>query len=327
MKKQFTISGTEIGSILGLNPYQSPMDLWMRKLGLMDPPEENEVMKWGKAAEHVVARRYARETGMSLFPSIDTGYVYATPLVHPQYSWWTGTPDRKVFNPMVQTIFPGLLEIKIVGERMAYQWGEPPDGDVPEYYLTQCAWYMPLLDVEWCDLAVQIGNKNYRVYRINRDRELEDQLRDAALAFIENHLIPEIPPPLDGSESSRHYLNYKYPQDWKPMMEPTDAEILELVREFRDTREYLKTIESTEANLENQVKAIIGDTAGLRGEWGKLTWTKNKDSQKVDYHSILDAIEVYVPADVLNDAIAKFTTIKPGARVFRAYFAKEDSHG
>ena len=57
MTTQFTISVTEIGSILGLNPYQSQMDLWMRKLGLIGPPEENEAMRWGSAAEHVVARR------------------------------------------------------------------------------------------------------------------------------------------------------------------------------------------------------------------------------------------------------------------------------
>ena len=55
--KKYTISGTEIGAILGLNPWQSPMDLYMRKLGLIGREPENEAMKWGIAAEHVVARR------------------------------------------------------------------------------------------------------------------------------------------------------------------------------------------------------------------------------------------------------------------------------
>jgi hypothetical protein len=64
--------------------------------------------------------------------------------------------------------------------------------------------------------------------------------------------------------------------------------------------------------------------AGMKGEWGKIYWKKNKDSWKVDHRSILHEIESYVPADVLHDAQEKFTTIKPGARVFRPYFAKGD---
>jgi putative phage-type endonuclease len=318
--KNYTISGTEIGSILGLNPYQSPMDLYMRKLGLIDPPVENEAMKWGSAAEHVVARRYAKETGAELYPSIDKGYDYKDPCQHPHPDnyWWIGTPDRFIKSG------PGLLEIKIVGERMAHQWGDAPDGDVPEQYLTQVAWYMPLLGVEWADLAVQIGNRDYRVYRINRDREFEDQLRDAALAFINDHLIPEIPPAIDGSESSKRYLNYKYPQEQGPVLEPTDEDILGMVSGLRLAKENVKLWETKASLMENTIKGIIGDAAGMRGDWGKITWTKNRDSIKIDYGAIVDDVCAYIPADVYDDSLKKHTTIKPGARVFRPYFAKED---
>jgi putative phage-type endonuclease len=318
--KNYTISGTEIGSILGLNPYQTPMDLYMRKHGLIDPPEENEAMKWGSAAEHVVARRYARETGLILFPSIDNGYDYKYPIIHPHDNWWVGTPDRMIFEPMDTSNdkHPGLLEIKIVGERMAYQWGEPPDGDVPEQYLTQCAWYMPLLDVEWADLAVQIGNRDYRVYRINRDREFENQLRDAALAFINDHLIPQIPPPIDGSESSKRYLNYRYPKEQGPILEPTDEDILLEIEGLQVAQKELKLWESRVAACQNILKSIIGDAAGMKGEWGKLTWTKNKNSQKVDWEGLAKS---YNPPPVM---INQYTKIKPGARVFRSYFTQED---
>jgi putative phage-type endonuclease len=311
--KTYTISGTEIGSILGLNPYQTPMDLYMRKLGLIDPPQENEAMKWGIAAEHVVARRYARETGAELYPSVDKGYDYKDPCQHPHPDlyWWIGTPDRFIKSG------PGLLEIKIVGERMAHQWGDAPDGDVPEQYLTQCAWYMPLLGVEWADLAVQIGNKDYRVYRINRDRELENQLRDAALAFINDHLIPQIPPPIDGSESSKRYLNYRYPVDQGPILETNDNGIIECIRGLKEVNRQMKIWEDLKDKLTNDLKSVIGDAAGISGEWGKVLWKKNKDSQKVDWKALA---ETFNPDSELVD---HFTIIKPGARVFRPYF-KED---
>ena len=302
--KAYRISGTEIGSILGLNPWQSPMDLYMRKLGLIDREPENEAMKWGIAAEHVVARRYARETKAKLYPGIDEGFDYSNPLVHPEYPWWTGTPDRQINSgPEV-----GLLEVKIVGERMATQWGEAPAGDVPEQYLTQVAWYLPLINAEWADLAVQIGNRDYRVYRINRDRELEDQLRDAALAFIQNHLEPQIPPAIDGSESSKRYLNYKYPADQGPILETTDNGILLEIEGRRTAKAALKTWEERVSAYENTIKAYIGEAAGIKGEWGKVTWTKNKDGQSLDYKAM---------AAAHPDVAAQFMKFKPGARVFR----------
>jgi predicted phage-related endonuclease len=296
------------------------MDLWMRKLGLIDPPEENEAMRWGIAVEHVVARRYARETKNFLSPSTDEGFDYKNPKVHPEYSWWTGTPDRGILAPSDYTGqgCNGLLEIKIVGERMAYQWGDPPDGDVPEQYLTQVAWYMPLLGVEWADLAVQIGNRDYRVYRINRDREFEDQLRDAALEFINNHLIPQVPPPIDGSESSKQYLNWKYPQDREPILEPTDADILIEIDNYREGKKELKEMELFLSKCENRLKDIIGDAAGMKGEWGKIYWEKNKDFRKTNWEGLAMSLN---PSP---DDLERFTTIKPGARVFRPYFAKED---
>lgn len=320
MAKSFTISGTEIGTILGLNPYQTPMDLYMRKLGLIEPESENEPMKWGIAAEHVVARRYARETKHFLLPSTDEGYDYKKPLIHPDYQWWTGTPDRMIIVPSEYTWkgCNGLLEIKIVGERTAYQWGDAPDGEVPEQYLTQCLWYMPLLDVEWADLAVQIGNRDYRVYRINRDRELENQLRDAALAFINNHLIPEIPPAIDGSESSKRYLNYKYPQEHEPILEVIDPDIQLEIEGLKVAKAELKVAEARVAIAENTLKAIIGETAGLKCPIGKVMWTLNKPTKKIDWESIA---KLSMPDQKTIDL---FTAIKPGARVFRAYFPKED---
>lgn len=244
-------------------------------------------------------------------PDIDIGFDYEFPLVHPEHSWWTGTPDRQINSgPEV-----GLLEIKIVGERMSSQWGEAPAGDVPEQYLTQVAWYMPLINAEWADLAVQIGNRDYRVYRIARDREFEEQLKEAALAFINDHLIPQVPPALDGSESSRRWLNYKYPKDSGPVLEPTDGEILLTVASYRKMKDKLKHLAGEIDYFENRIKEIIGDCAGMKGEWGKITWQKNKDGQALDYKAM---------AAAHPDIAAQFMKFRPGTRVFRSYFAKED---
>ncbi len=311
------ISGSEVAAILGLSKWENPMGIYMRKLGMTEPQEENEPMRWGSAAEHVVARRYAKETGSSLFPSVDLGYDRHDPLVHPDYPWWTGTPDRQIVSTRYGAPPPGLLEIKIIGERSAAYWGEPPDGEIPDEYMCQIAWYLPLIRAEWADLAVQIGNREFRIYRINRDQELENNMRDSALAFIENHLIPEIPPPIDGSERSQKYLSRMFPKESEPLIETVAPEILELVRRLTVARKEMKDWEEVEALIINQLKEYIGPHAGIQGEFGKITWTKNKDSQKVDWEGLAKSFKLS------PKRIQKFTIPKPGARVFRVNFQED----
>jgi predicted phage-related endonuclease len=138
------------------------------------------------------------------------------------------------------------------------------------------------------------------------------------LAFINDHLIPQVPPPLDGSESSRRYLNYRYPVDQGPVLESTDKDIVNLVAEYHAKRKVIRELTFEETKIENLLKSIIGDAAGMRGEWGKIYWKKNKDSQKVNWEALA---KTFNPDSELVD---HFTIVKPGARVFRAYFAKED---
>lgn len=122
MPPKYKIGGSEIGAILGLSKWTTPIDLYMKKLGLIESQTETEPMSWGIASEHVVARRYQKKTGYKLFPATDEGYDYKNPLIHPDYDWWTVTPDRKIIAPEGE----GLLEIKVVGERAAANFGEPP---------------------------------------------------------------------------------------------------------------------------------------------------------------------------------------------------------
>ncbi len=293
-KPKFTISGSELAAILGLSPYDTPMDIYCRKMGLIEPKPENEPMRWGKATEHVVARRYEKKTGNFLFPSTDEGYQES--LTHCFFPWWTGKPDRKIMEiipnaPGHIAQAPGLLEIKVVGERMAYRWGEAPDGEVPDEYLCQVAWYMPLLGVSWADLAVQIGNRDFRIYHIKRDLELEKSLMEAAQDFLNNHLIPGIPPRIDASESSRTYLHKIFPRETEDFLE-NDREADDLALELRLARQNMKVLGNHEALLENKLKELIGSHAGVQGEWGRISWKANKNGLRIFRPVFLEEEEV-----------------------------------
>lgn len=300
MDKPFTIGGSEVAALLGFNKWLTPIGLYCRKMGLTDPPVENEMMRWGIAAEHVVARRYAKETGATLTPSVDEGFDRHSPFIHPIYPWYSGTPDRFIGDD-------GILEIKVVGERTAREWTESA---VPISYLIQCQWYLELCDRLWADLAVQIGNRDYRVYRIDRDREMAAMLIETSQDFINTHLIPQIPPPLDSSESSAQYLKLIHPQDDGEII-PASGDVIYAIEQLRNVKQELAKWEDQAALYENIIKGAIGDKKGLAGDFGKVIWSKNKVSEVID----TKALRATMPH------IAKqFTIRRPGARVFRTYF-------
>ena len=49
------IGSSEVATIIGLNPWETPYQLWRRKIGLDAPKQENFAMKAGHYLEDAVA--------------------------------------------------------------------------------------------------------------------------------------------------------------------------------------------------------------------------------------------------------------------------------
>ena len=54
------IGGSDIGAILGLSPFKTPLDVYLDKIGQDDPQPMNEAMYFGTIMEGIVADEYAR---------------------------------------------------------------------------------------------------------------------------------------------------------------------------------------------------------------------------------------------------------------------------
>ena len=57
------MGSSEVASIVGLNPWQTPYQLWRKKLGMDEPTEENQAMKRGHWCEDAVAQYWSDTTG------------------------------------------------------------------------------------------------------------------------------------------------------------------------------------------------------------------------------------------------------------------------
>jgi len=292
------IGGTDIGAIVEVNPWKTAMDVYCEKLGLTDPPAENEKMRLGKRLERVVADLYLEKMGMDS--------VNMCPGEFLRVEHFGGTPDFLISSPA------GVwgLEIKTTGARNAADWGDEGTDQIPEVYLCQCHWYMMLTGMKRWDVAVLIGGQEFRTYIIQHDEALENNLRSQANDFWHNHVEPEIPPPLDGGKGSERYLKAVFPRDLKSNLDPSSPAIDLLAEQYDAALQTLRDAQEISDRLGNEIRSRIGEGSGIAGANWQATWKKAKDTTAIDWQAI--ATELLAPQEL----IAKHSSIKLGSRRF-----------
>lgn len=199
-KRKTVIGASDAGTILGLNPHESPMSLYLRKRGDIEPKEETLAMWLGHEMEPIIAKRYEMETGRRL--QDPGGYNI---LHHPQHEWLTATRDRTAFLDTEH----GPVELKAPGERMARGWS---DSESPLCYQVQLQIQMACMGAKVGEIAAIVGNDKFYCIRYERD--------DAFLQVV----IPVLhefwlgvqngePPEIDGTESTRKAIRALHPDD------------------------------------------------------------------------------------------------------------------
>ncbi|MFG3170628.1 YqaJ viral recombinase family protein [Streptomyces sp. NPDC048200] len=208
------IGGSEIAAVLGLSPYESRFSLWHRKKGLIAPVEETDVMYWGKKHEPTICQEFAdRHPGLELRPSP----TYAS-AGHPAE---IANPDRLVLDSEWRTV--AIVEAKT--SRDDEGWGEEGTDQIPVHYRAQCLWYLMVLGVPVCHVAVLIGLSDYREYVVEYDPAEAALMRKAAAEF-QASLAADERPSIDG-----HSATYQAIRELPEGLDAVDVEITTALRD------------------------------------------------------------------------------------------------
>lgn len=158
---------SDAAGALGLSDYATPLEVYMRKVGLLPRVEANAAMMAGHMLEPAVARWYEVAVGCRLMPS---GTV-----MHPDEPWMGATPDRIRDDGR-------LVELK-TANGFAQNWGEEGTDEIPEIYVVQVQHQMAVLGAGRCDVAVLFAGQRFAVYTVRRDDALIDMLVKAESEF------------------------------------------------------------------------------------------------------------------------------------------------
>lgn len=274
------IGSSDAAAAVGLNPYQSQLELWLIKtnrdqgLPKVDPHDEESPMYWGNILEPIVAGHYTKRTGNRVRR---INAVLQHP--DPDKSWMLANIDREVTGCSdVQ-----ILECKTAGINGAKLW---KDG-VPEYVQIQVAHQLAVTGKQAADVAVLIGGQHLEIHRIERDEVLIKNLIQLEREFW-RYVEMDIPPPADGSISADLALRCLYPQDAGNTIDFSQDSVLSST--FADLvvlRERMAEMEAMEAKLKQTLQQAMGNASGAQFETGAVTWKKAKDSTVLDMAKLL----------------------------------------
>jgi putative phage-type endonuclease len=262
------IGGSDIAKIVGQSKWGGPMDVWLEKIGQSAPLIETERMRWGKILEDAVAREYAHKVGRKVRRANQT-------LRAASAGWRMAHIDRAVIVPAGDP--RRGLECKTADHFASSDFGEEGTDQVPPDYALQCHWYLGVTGWDVWDLAVLIGGNQHRIYTIERDDELVELLFTAADDFWHNHVVPRVPPPIDGTEASRRYLESQHvaPLDEIPMSD----RMFGLAHRYATLKAEIKEREKAVDETGNAIRECM-DGQGLSARDNvKVRWSVVKTSR------------------------------------------------
>jgi putative phage-type endonuclease len=254
------VGGSESSVAIGLNPYESSVELWLKKRGELPEFAGNEPTKWGQRLEPLVRQEYAEQTGRVVRLPSDT-------LHHSKHEWMVCHPDGVTDD---RRLYEGKTA------RFADGWGEPGTDQVPEQYIIQVQHNMCVMALPIADLAVLIGGSEFRLYTIAADAQLQESIVEAEQEFLQ-HVTKGTRPPLDYSSAGiMGVLRKLYPgTDGRTLLASPEIE------QHRKILEAAKAQETQSAQIAKTAKALLldfmGNASALRFADGKALRRKQID--------------------------------------------------
>lgn len=214
------IGGSEAGTVLGINDFQSAYMLWYSKAGFIveDFSEEKlELFEWGHRLEVPIALKFADE-----HPEYEV--ARAGSFVHEEHTWRGYNPDRLLVDENGEVV--GILEIK--SSKSGFGWEQDM---CPMKYVAQLRHGLDVFGLDVGYLVVLASLGEYREYMVPRDPNFPvisvktgreewysvggQEAFDAEFAFYQSlpgQLTEEgTPPPIDGSKGTFDLIKKQHP--------------------------------------------------------------------------------------------------------------------
>ena len=266
------IGSSEVGTILGLNPFETPYQLWRRKKGFDPPKAENFAMKAGHYLEDAVSRFYADETHRDIIKRSAGDWIIYDPAmpylrVSPDRLFWVDAAARKNEDNK------GILECKTTQLTI--------DADnLPLHWFAQLQYQLGVAGyregaLAWLTMGREFGHKD-----IIFDEQFYTYLADQVTEYWERYIVGTEEPPAYNVDD----VVVKYAKHTDGKFITASADVIAATVRLKDINAQLNALKKEKDEMEASIKMAISDAEGLVDDTGKTiaTWKAAKESQTFD---------------------------------------------
>ena len=264
------IGSSEVATIVGLNPWESPYQLWRRKIGIDKPKEENFAMRAGHYLEDAVARFWQDETGCEIIKRSAIDWL----IVNTEKPYMRVSPDRTFWlNGLPKSASnKGILECKTT------QMSIDAD-DLPKHWFCQVQYQLGVAELRQGSLAWLCSGREFGYKDLSLVPDFFGWLCEEVDRFwidnIQGKKEPEAITVQDVLLKYNRHTNGK-------IIEITD-EVYEAYLGLKQIKSEISALEDRKAELEEKIKLCFGDAEAVSyGGQTIATWKSPKPSQKFD---------------------------------------------
>lgn len=263
-RRKTGIGGSDAGAICGLNPYVSPMGVYLDKISTETTDLDNEAMRQGRDLEEYVARRFMEATGLKVRRS---NMMYR----NSRYPFMLADVDRFIVGE------DAGLECKTASAYNADKW---KDGEIPAHYVLQCYHYMVVTGKRNWYIAVVILGQGFQYRKLTWDDGMIRNLIAIEDDFWNHHVAVQVMPAPDGSEACDEVLEQYFHQARKNSAVPLIGFDEKLERREEIVR-LVKKLEQEQKQIEQEIKLYMKDNEAAFSDRYRISWT-NVDTLRLD---------------------------------------------
>lgn len=262
------IGGSDVAAILGESSYSTPLQVWLRKKGLIDQVDSTPIMEFGNVFEPVMADYFSHITGLKT-RRVNQSFAES------EHTFLRANIDRQILNGD-GVDGTGVLELKTTTSHRL----KSLDGEYPIEWKYQITHYLSLTGYNYAYLIIYERDtcKYYEPILIQRNEKWIAETQQKLIHWWQKHMVEGMrPDPINGEDAL-----LLYPDASDGEVVEASAEDRAYYEELVKVRRKINELAFEKDLLEAFLKNSIGEGERLVASGRDLITWKNQEANRLD---------------------------------------------
>ncbi len=245
------IGSSEVATILGLNPFDTPYQLWRRKRGIDGPVPENDAMRAGHILEGAVATYFEQETGHTVIKASDGDWLAVDSdrdymRVSPDRTYWVDEQGKR------NEANKGILECKTT------QLDVDAD-DLPAHWFCQLQYQLGVMGYTSGTLAWLTRGRKFGCKAVTFDADLYGYITESVEHFWLDNIVGGREPDMSGVDD----VLLRWPLHTAGKTIEATPELMDSITTIKSLKPQIDTLTEQKKEAEELIKAAMRDADSL----------------------------------------------------------------